>query len=459
MKKKKYVFNNGAEKFTDEVERLISVTPSPQQLKFHEMGYYSFIHYGMNTFTGKEWGSGKETPSMFSPKKVDTDQWVRVLKESGSKMIIFTAKHHDGFCLFQTQHTEHSIKNSPYLDGKGDIVRQLADSCRKYDMKFGIYLSPWDRHDERYGTDAYNDYFAAQLNELCTNYGEIACFWFDGAKGKEAPDFAYDFDRYYTIIRNLQPDALISNCGPDVRWIGNEAGKCRESEWNTVPEELFNISAIEVKSQKTKKKSGIPQTIAKTDRDLGSREVLKGHDLIWYPAEADVSIHKGWFYSKRPKRKSAKELAEIYFNTVGANASLLMNVPPSKNGVIEKADVETLREFKKIIDKSFKKAVGYTVEKGGFAFEKDKDELILDLHETVYLKTIVISEELSKGQRVELFEVYSGRKGKFRKVAESTVIGSKRILRFDLLSKTDKIKLVIKQSRGCPIIKDIEVYK
>jgi|LSQX01.2.fsa_nt_gb alpha-L-fucosidase len=395
-----------------ETERLINIKPSEIQLEYSDVGYYSFIHYGMNTFTGVEWGSGKEDPSMFNPEIVDTDQWVRVLKDSGSKAVIFTAKHHDGFCLFQTKYTEHSIKNSPYRDGKGDIVQQLAESCKKYDMKMGIYLSPWDRHDSRYGFDEYNDYFCNQLVELCTNYGDIWMFWFDGAKGDDAPDFTYDFDRYYATIRKYQPKCIIANCGPDVRWIGNEAGKERVSEWSVVPVDP-----------------------PRTESDLGSREYLADKkDLCWYPAEADVSIHHGWFYHKSNKSRTAKQLADIYFKTVGGNASLLMNVPPSKAGIIEPRDVKTLEKFKELIDKPFKTPV-----------EKNSENLV---------KTVVIREDLRFSQRIEKFKIYADKKC----VYSGTTIGSKKIAFLKKAVPANQIELRIIECREEAHIRDIEYF-
>lgn len=453
------LINNGFDKHSPKVEKMISVTPSNVQLSFHKLGYYSFIHYGMNTFTKREWGTGKETPDMFCPKTVDTDQWARVLKESGSKMIIFTAKHHDGFCLFQTKYTEHSIKNSPYQNGKGDIVAQLAKSCEKYGIGLGIYLSPWDRHDERYGKDEYNDYFVAQLTELCSNYGKIDCFWFDGAKGKEAPDFDYDFERYYKTIRTLQPECIISNCGPDVRWIGNEAGKCRESEWNVVPKALFSVSTIQKKSQHEDKQSKIPRKVKATDSDIGSRKALEGFDeLMWYPAEADVSIHRGWFYSRFPKRKKVKDLVDIYFNTVGANASLLMNVPPSTNGIIEKKDEKTLRKFREEINKWFKEKLDFCLIKGNYSMKDNEDELVFDFGKEEKIKTVVISENLTKSQRVEKFEVFAFKSETATKIFDGTVIGSKRIIRLKNIT-ADKISFRFTQSRDCPVIENVEFYK
>ena len=451
--------NNGFPKHSEKTKKYTAVTPSEVQLDFHKLGYYSFIHFGMNTFTCREWGTGKETPDMFCPKNIDTDQWVRVLKESGSKMIIFTAKHHDGFCLFQTKYTDHSIKNSPYKNGKGDIVKELSLSCQKYGVGLGIYLSPWDRHDERYGKEEYNDYFVNQLTELCTNYGKIDCFWFDGAKGKEAPDFDYDFERYYKTIRSLQPHCIISNCGPDVRWIGNEAGKCRESEWNVVPEALFSISTIQEKSQHEDKQSKIPRKVVATDSDIGSRKALEGFDkLMWYPAEADVSIHRGWFYSRFPKRKKAKDLAEIYFNTVGANASLLMNVPPSRKGIIEKKDVKTLKKFREYIDEWFTEKLDYRLIRGIFKTTHEDNELVFDFGKPEKIRTIVISEDLTKSQRVERFEVFGGDSSNKKKLISATVIGSKRIIRLENVT-ADKISIVFTQSRECPVIESVEFYK
>lgn len=253
MKNNAYALNG------DEVNRLIAVKPSKNQLAFSDMEYYSFIHYGMNTFTGNEWGDGTDDPSVFNPETVDTDQWARVLKESGSKGIIFTAKHHDGFCLWQTAYTDYSIKNSPYMDGKGDIVKQVAESCKKYGLKFGIYLSPWDRNSKDYGTDAYNDYYINQLTELCTNYGDIFCFWLDGAKGDDVEDFNYDFNRYFEVIHKLQPNAVISICGEDVRWIGNEAGTTRQSEWSVVSKGNESLDGSKI------------EAIDSTAEDLGSQ--------------------------------------------------------------------------------------------------------------------------------------------------------------------------------------------
>ncbi|MCG8319532.1 MAG: alpha-L-fucosidase, partial [Cytophagales bacterium] len=246
----------------------------------------AFLHFGINTFTKRQWGDGKEDPRLFNPKELDAAQWVKTCKDAGMKLIILTAKHHDGFCLWPSKYTGHSVKNSPWKNGKGDVVRELADACRSYDMKLGIYLSPWDRNSAVYGTDAYNDYFVNQLTELLTDYGEVAEVWFDGANG-EGPNGkkqVYDWQRYYKTIRRLQPGAVIAIMGPDVRWVGTESGYGRDTEWSVVPANTQNEDEIAARSQQ---KAGTfrPEIDAMAE-DLGSREKLFSADkLVWYPSE------------------------------------------------------------------------------------------------------------------------------------------------------------------------------
>ncbi|MBR5497714.1 MAG: alpha-L-fucosidase [Clostridia bacterium] len=261
----------------EEVKRYLSVRPSPRQLAWNEMKYYNFIHFGVNTFTNREWGDGTEDESIFNPTALDTDQWCRVLKDSGSKGIIFTAKHHDGFCLFDSAYTDHSVMKSPY--GK-DIVKELSESCKKYGLKLGLYLSPWDRHEKKYGTDEYNDFFINQLTEICTKYGELFCLWFDGACGEGAngKKQVYDWDRYYSVIRELQPNAVITICGPDVRWIGNEGGRVRDAEWSVIPWTDSTLDEIADSSQKTES-MGVTDFDRK-DKDLGSRKKLKNKTCL-----------------------------------------------------------------------------------------------------------------------------------------------------------------------------------
>ena len=292
-----------------EVERYLKAV---RQLEFMELEYYNFIHFGMNTMTNREWGDGTEKLSFFNPKKLDTDQWCSVLKATGSKGIIITAKHHDGFCLFDTKYTDHNVMNTPF--GK-DIVKMLSESCKKYGLKLGIYLSPWDRHEKTYGSEEYNDFFVAQLTELCANYGDIFCFWFDGAcgEGKNGKKQVYDWNSYFDVIRELQPNAVINICGPDVRWCGNEAGKSRESEWSVVPYYVSNQDYVAEHSQQEDNPE-FAKRVEATTQDLGSRKAIEGcNHFIWYPAEVDVSIRPGWFYHKREdfKVKSLKKLMHI----------------------------------------------------------------------------------------------------------------------------------------------------
>ncbi|MBQ8028449.1 MAG: alpha-L-fucosidase [Clostridia bacterium] len=466
--------NNGYEKNGTEVERLTSVFPSKRQLEFLSMEYYNFIHFGMNTITNREWGDGSENPEIFNPKNLNTDQWCEVLKKTGSKGIIITAKHHDGFCLWNTKYTDHSVMNSPY--GK-DIVKQLQKSCEKYGLKMGIYLSPWDRHEKTYGTEEYNNFFVSQLKELATQYGKIFTFWFDGAcgEGKNGKKQVYDWERYYSVIRELQPDAVISICGPDVRWIGNEGGRVRKSEWSVVPANSASNEKIMRESQQSEAQ-GKKMTVIDTDEDLGSRELLKGFSqLVFKPAEADVSINYGWFHCSKPfsharKKRSAKMLSEIYFNTVGANASMLLNVPPDRSGRINKREIRRLEEFTRLINEPFKNKIDCEIFAEGekqrrkidfsksLVFEDDDYGFSFVLEKSGEIKTVVLKEELSLSQRIEAFEVFAEIRGENKRVFEGTVIGSKRIIRLKDSIKTKKITVVITQSRGNPAIKTAELY-
>ncbi len=469
--------NNGYELYGEEIDRLTSVLPSQRQLDFMKMEYYNFIHFGMNTFYGREWGDGKENIKKFNPKKLDTDQWCRVLKATGSKGIIFTAKHHDGFCLFDTAYTDHNVMNTPF--GK-DIVKLLSESCKKYDLKLGIYLSPWDRHESTYGTDAYNDYFVNQLTELCTNYGELFCLWFDGACG-EGPNGikqVYDWDRYYAVIRELQPHAVISICGPDIRWIGNEGGRVRKSEWSVVPCGNASNEAVMALSQQSEAQATALAETTDVDEDLGSRELLsKYRDLIFKPAEADVSINLGWFYHPDryylfKKQRTAKDLAEIYFNSVGGNASMLLNVPPDKKGLISDREIATLEKFTQLISEPFMNEIenctvsmvrSDATERGvddGFLFMADETGLKVRFSQKQKVSIISLRENLHFSQRVEEFKVYakSADDGRYYEIYCGTVIGSRKIIRLSKSVETTEIVIVPTQSRKNPVLCDIHIY-
>lgn len=465
-------------------DKLIEVRPSKRQLEWHELEFYSFIHFGMNTFYDREWGNGDEEPALFNPTELDTDQWISSLKEAGIKAAILTCKHHDGFCLWPSKYTEHSVKNSPYKQGKGDIVKDMAESCKKYNIKFGVYLSPWDRHDERYGdSPAYNEYFMNQLTELLTEYGELFTVWFDGAcgEGSNGKKQIYDWESYYQLIRKLQPNAAIAICGPDVRWCGNEAGDCRQSEWNVVPKCLTIPDSVAEKSQQTDDESFRERKIEWDDADLGSREVLKDEkDLVWYPAEVDTSIRPGWFYhtEEDDKVKSLEKLIDIYYHSVGGNATLLLNIPPDRRGLIHENDVARLKEMGEYLEKTFancitqEATIAATSEEENHNAECVKQEdntfykacdgneevtLTLEFEEKKTIHHIVLQEQLSCSQRIEAFEILAQTEKGAQKIYEGTVVGSKKICKIEEI-ETNKIIINILASRNSPTLKFVGVY-
>ena len=471
--------DNAAPTDDTEVERYIRVIPSQRQLQFMKMEYYNFIHFGINTMNNVEWGNGSENISKFNPKKLDTDQWCQVLKDTGSKGIIITAKHHDGFCLFDTKLTDHNVMNTPF--GK-DIVEMLSESCKKYDLKLGIYLSPWDRHEKTYGTDKYNDFFVAQLTELCTNYGDIFCFWFDGAcgEGKNGKKQVYDWERYYSVIRKYHPNAVISICGPDVRWIGNEGGRVRKSEWSVIPAKKNSNDVVAENSQTDQNQTKLmAEKLDDRSEDLGSREVLKNYaDLVFKPAEADVSINLGWFWHNNlyyllKKQRTAEDLAKIYFDSVGGNASMLLNVPPDKTGLINKREIRTLQKFTKLITEPFENEIEdkkiSTYVPNGTGRETDESKICLAHGETgvrisfpekSYVSLLSFREDLTKSQRVEAFRIFmKNEKEEYVNMYNGTVVGSKKIVRFKKKMLTDEILIVITQSRSNPILEDIRIYE
>lgn len=498
--------NNGVEKESAFVDQMIKPTPNLRQQKYLDLEYYNFIHWGMNTFTDLEWGTGDEDPSQFNPAAVDTDQWCRVLKASGSKGIIFTAKHHDGFCLWQTETTEHSIKNSPYLNGQGDVVRQLAQSCRDYGMKFGVYLSPWDMNAETYGHNSYNDFFVEQLTELMTlTYPddptrriEIFSVWFDGAQGEKAvldDDFKYDFDRFYDVVEQYQPDAVTCVQGRDVRWIGNEAGVSRESEWSVLNAGEQDPDKVAAESQKNPEMADDlkKEKPAYEWQDRGSRSVLSTYadpsNLIFSPAEVDVSLHTGWFYHEDQKPKSLQHLLHIYYKAVGGNSSLLLNVPPSKNGVIEQRDVDVLTEFGLRLRADKAGEVSYRAKVGNagnivsapyradvtaalssegtwdsitdYRMAGDETILQLDFDAFVKIKIVDLRENLNYSQRVEYFDVYARMKnGKWKLLSNNTNIGNRRLVMIDPAKavETDAVRIVVRQSRSTPVFRSVKLY-
>ena len=435
------------------VDMAARLVPTPQQLAWQQLELTAFLHFGINTYTEREWGDGKEDPAIFNPTDFDADQWIRTLKDAGFKMAIFTAKHHDGFCLWPSKYTDHTIAASPWKDGKGDMMKELREACDKYDMKFGVYLSPWDRNAQSYGdSPVYNQYFVDQLNELLTNYGEVHEVWFDGAnaEGPNGKKQIYDWDRFYTTIQQLQPNAVMAIMGDDVRWVGNESGLGRTTEWSAtvLPPGIYG------RSEDTRK----ALNIANKSQDLGSRDMLdKANELFWYPSEVDVSIRPGWFYHDHEddKVKSLSHLMNIYFESVGYNSVLLLNIPPDKRGRIHETDSVRLMEFASYIDKTF---ANNLVKKGNKLWNaKSGDSKEYSLTSNTPINVIMLQEDISKGQRVESFTIEALVNGKWQEVGNGTTIGYKRMVRLPQVN-ANKIRVTINSSRLTSNISNVAAY-
>lgn len=461
-------------------ERLAQITPHERQFRFQQLEFYAFIHFTVNTFTDREWGDGKESPLIFNPEKLDAEQWVKAVKSAGMKGLIFTCKHHDGFCLWQSRFTRHSVASSPWKEGKGDVVKEVSEACKKHGIKFGIYLSPWDMNCPLYGQGrAYDDYFVGQLTELLTGYGDVFSVWFDGACG-EGPNGKkqyYDWERYYSTIRELQPDACISVCGPDIRWCGNEAGHTRTAEWSVVPERARDSEIISEKSRHRDDEEFRQRRVDARDSDLGSRNVLKNEDkLIWYPAEVNTSIRPGWFWheSENGKVRSLDELVRIYNNSVGGNATFLLNIPPTRDGLLHENDVKRLAELGEYIQSTFGENILYEAELSSdsgnienartdsydryYIADKNTAEIIAQWSSPVTIGSVVLKENILCGQRVESFTAEAELSGDFAEVYRGTVIGYKRIVPMEN-TVTKRIRIKITDSRTEPTLAFIGVYK
>jgi alpha-L-fucosidase len=381
--------------------------PTPEQAAWQRMELTMFCHFGVNTFTDREWGDGAEAESIFNPTELDCRQWARAAKAGGFKLMILTAKHHDGFCLWPSALTDHCVKKSPWKGGKGDVVREFVDACRAEGLAVGLYLSPWDRHEKTYGTDAYNDHFCGQLTELLSNYGRIDEVWFDGAcgEGTNGKKQVYDWKRYYATIRKLQPKALIAICGPDIRWVGNESGFAREGE---------------------------------------SSVAMRDGQPVWHPAECDVSIRPGWFYHAGQDRqvKSLEHLMDIYFKSVGRNSVLLLNVPPDRRGLFAAPDVQRLAEFGERIRGLYTGAVaqGTASASGVLEFGGSKPVTLLDLR-----------EDITQGERVKRYHVDLRVGGEWQLAARGTLIGQRCLHRIAEV-EADAARLVVDQCDGQPLV-------
>lgn len=426
--------------------------PTPSQRAWQELELTMFVHFGVNTFSDREWGDGKEDPRSFNPVGLETRQWVDAAKAGGFKLMILTAKHHDGFCLWPSKFTDHSVQNAAWKDGKGDVVREFVDACRAGGLKVGLYLSPWDRHEKTYGTEDYNRYFTNQLTELLTQYGTVDEVWFDGACG-EGPNGkrqVYDWKAFYGTIRALAPNAVIAISGPDVRWVGNESGVARVGESSVHP---------------------------------GNRDMHGTDDQVWWPAECDVSIRPGWFYHAAEDRqvKSLTHLLDIYFKSVGRNSVMLLNVPPDRNGLFAEPDVKRLREFGAALQSLTANDLakgGRVTAPGTKGGETDLANIIDGNSQTFWAApegatnaTLEIAFESARtfnclslrepfwlGERSTAYrlEAQAGA-GDWQLLARGSVIGSRNLV--PVPETTAKaVRLVIESTRGTPAISEIALY-
>ncbi len=435
--------------------------PSPSQLKWHAMEYNMFIHFGPNTFTNKEWGHGDEDPNVFNPVQLDCRQWAATAYQAGMKGIIITAKHHDGFCLWPSHYSQHTVRESRWKDGQGDVLRELSEACKEQGLKFGVYLSPWDRNHPDYGTEKYNETFVSMLQEVLGNYGEVFEQWFDGANG-EGPNGkkqVYDWKLFNGTVLTKQPDAIIfSDGGPGCRWVGNENGFAGETNWCTL-----NVNNVY---------PGYPR----------AEELTRGHEdgTAWVPAECDVSIRPGWFYSPESngKVKTLQQLIEIYYGSIGRGANLLLNVPVDRRGLIAKEDSTRLMEFRQSIDHSFAENLatparirsssrnGYAAKNltdGNLATSwapegnKTTNTIVLQFGKSIEFNRVVLQEDIALGQRVKSFSVEVGDGNVFKEIARQTTIGFKRILRFPD-AHGSQIRIRILEAKATPVISEVGVY-
>jgi alpha-L-fucosidase len=442
------------------------VVPTERQIRHQEMEVIGFIHFGLNTFDNREWGTGKENPGIFDPDSLNAMQWVKVAKEGGIKELILTAKHHDGFCLWPSKYTDFSVANSPWKNGQGDVVKALSDACREDSIKFGIYLSPWDMHEPTYGTPAYITHYENQMRELLTNYGKISEFWFDGAKSpKFAKKSIYDFKSWWSLIRKWQPECnLFSDIGPDVRWIGNEQGIAGKTDWSMFTPSREGIG----KSHALYQNQGDP------------------YGDEWIPGESDVSIRPGWFYhpSQDSLVKTPQQLVDLYYKSVGRNAVLLLNLPPNRHGLISSQDIKSLKAFHSIIQETF----AHNLANGAIAFSSSKynksrqydGQNILD-HQpqksfwaanpkdrkpmlTIQLKKfksfnrIELQEPIKYGQRIGAFVVQAMINSKWRDIAQGTTIGYKRLIRINSVT-TNLVRIRFLSYNNTPALSNFGLFK
>jgi len=443
----------------DILKKAAHVSPTARQVAWQELEFTVFIHFGMNTFTDREWGEKGTPAALFNPTALDAEQWVQTAKMAGAKLLIIVAKHHDGFCLWPSKFTNYTVANSPWRDGKGDVVAEVAAACEKHGIKLGIYLSPWDMNSPLYGTESYNEHFRNQLTELLTRYGPVDEVWFDGAcgEGSNGKRQVYDWQSYYRLIRKLQPRAVIAVMGPDVRWVGTESGYGRETEWSVVPVSAAALDEIASCSQHDAAQAGLfnpPGNMM--EQDLGSREkIQQAKGLMWYPSEVDVSIRPGWFYHHDQDSlvKSPETLVDIWYGSVGRNSVLLLNMPPDRRGMIHENDVAALKEMRSVLDATFRKNLAENA-----VIVKNDSDMLLVFPKPVLFDRVVLQENFRQGQKVESFVLEIWNQNAWQEVVHGTTIGYKRLLRFDPVG-SDKVRLRITSARDLPEIAFFGLYK
>ena len=405
-----------------------------------------FLHFGVNTFTDREWGDGSEDPRIFAPAGLDARQWARTARANGFRSMVLTAKHHDGFCLWPTATTRHSVASSPWRDGKGDVVREFVDACRAEGLRPGLYCSPWDRNHPAYGdSPRYNDTYAAQLTELLTQYGTLAEVWFDGANG-EGPNGkrqVYDWPRIWALVRTLQPKAVMfSDAGPDVRWIGNERGSAGETNWSTIRPE------------------SVPFIGASGDSVITALQEGHADGSVWRPGETDVSIRPGWFYNSTEdaRVKSADTLVGIYLTSVGRNSKLLLNVPPTREGLLADVDVRRLGEMhtalqsllgadRRIAGRASWRTMGTNTAQAELVFRRPDTVTLLDM-----------GERIADGQRVARWRVEVMTSGAWREIASGTTIGYRAIRRVAPVEAT-RLRVMIDDAVEQPLALRVAAYR
>jgi alpha-L-fucosidase len=417
--------------------RFARPVPTPSQLAWQRDELAMFIHFGVNTFTDREWGDGREDPQIFNPVQLDARQWARAARAAGFRAMILTAKHHDGFCLWPTATTSHSVKSSPFRNGSGDVVREFVDACNAEGLKPGLYLSPWDRHEPSYGdTPRYNDLYCDQLTELLTRYGRIHEVWFDGANG-EGPNGRrqqYDWPRVWGLVRKLQPEAVMfSDAGPDIRWIGNERGAAGDTNWSTVDPSIVTVPGM----------SG--------DEVMRSLQEGDRNGTVWRPGETDVSIRPGWFHhtAENDKVRSVDNLVDLYFTSVGRNSKLLLNVPPTKAGLLHDTDVARLAGMRAKLDSTF--ARDHVSQRMPRIHTSGSTLAIMEvgIAQPAPITIAGLSEDISRGQRIAKYVLEYFDAGTWRTLSRGTTIGYRKLNRFAPVV-VQRVRLTIEDAVDSP---------